>query len=460
MSLIILLGGGVFFMYALIRKPEIIAVVLFTLIIARVNFDLKGLPLNLRAIMSLALFVRIVADKSSKKDYPAFGNVPNIKILFFFLIYVIFVSFSQDLFTIDLLKESINTVLTTFCVYYFYFKSQSAVQLKSALIAAGLICFADLAYTYIVFGTFPVHRIYFLFTGLDNNLSDEEMDLLTNWNFFGQICGMCFVYCLSDYIRDRNANKLTLWVMPFMFMGVMMSTSRSSILGLLIVSILIILNGINYQEQKRKIAKIGSFSLGAVVIGFLLYATFGKYVNLDSKFVDEIIARMAQEPIAVLNRAMGQSYDIHNLGSMDWREESSENAYKAYMNMNFREQLFGIGSGGFEARNYGHGYNAHNAILLLLIENGILGFSVYVLLVGGTIVQCIINKNFSPSLAAVVFILIYGLGQNREWTSITTLLFVTCMAAELRLLRFNKFKAVRPETHLAKPLFTKPGHNS
>jgi hypothetical protein len=109
-----------------------------------------------------------------------------------------------------------------------------------------------------------------------------------------------------------------------MFLGVLMSTSRSSILALLIVSILIILNGINYKEQKRRIAKIGSFSVGAVIIGFLLYATFGKYVNLDSKFVDEIISRMAQEPVAVLNRALGQSYDIHNLGSMDWREESSE----------------------------------------------------------------------------------------------------------------------------------------
>jgi O-antigen ligase len=438
-NLIILLAGAVLFMFALIRKPELIAVVLFTLIIARVNFDLKGLPLNLRAIMSLALFARIMADKSSQKDYPAFLNVPSVKVLILFLVYVIFVSFSQDLFTVDLLKESISTVITTFCVYYFFFKSGNANQLKSALIAAGLICFADLAYTYIVFGTFPVHRIYFQFTGLDNNLSDEEMDLLTNWNFFGQICGICFVYSLSDYIRNRASGKFILWVLPIMFLGVLMSTSRSSILALLIVSIIIILNGINFQEQKKRISRIGSFSLGAVLMAFLLFATFGKYLNLDSKFVDEIISRMAQEPIAVLNRAMGNSYDIHNLGSMDWREESSENAYAAYMNMNFREQLFGIGSGGFEARNYGHGYNAHNAILLLLIENGIIGFGIYILLVGGNLVQCIIKKNISPPFAAVCFILIYGLGQNREWTSITTLLFVINMAAELRMLRLIKY---------------------
>lgn len=38
-----------------------------------------------------------------------------------------------------------------------------------------------------------------------------------------------------------------------------MSTSRSSILGLLVVTLLIILNSINYQDQKRKLAKIGTF---------------------------------------------------------------------------------------------------------------------------------------------------------------------------------------------------------
>lgn len=446
--MILLLAGALLFGIALIYKPELIAIVLFTLIISRVNFDLNGLPLNLRAIVSVALFGRIMSDRSNKKKYPAFMNDSFVKILVFFLVYIIFVSFSQDLFTIDLLKESISTVLAAFCVYYFYFKSGNADQLKYALIAAGIICFADLAYTYIVFGSFPVHRIYFLFTGLDANLSEEEMQLLTNWNFFGEICGMCFVFCLSDYLRNRSSVKLSLWVMPFMLLGVLMSTSRSSILGLLIVSILIILNGFSYQEQKKKMAKIGLFGTGAVALAFLLYATFGKYINLDSKFVDEIIARMASEPIAVMNRAMGQSYDIHNLGSMDWREESSENAYTAYMNMSFPEQLFGIGSGGFEARDYGHGYNAHNAILLLLIENGIIGFCVFLLLVLGVIIQSIVKKNFSPSLGTVIFILIYGLGQNRDWTSITAMLFIICIATELRMLRWNKDSAESQSDHM------------
>jgi hypothetical protein len=119
LNLIFLLAGAVIFIFLLIRKPEIIAVILFTLVIARINFDLKGLPLNLRAIMSLALFGRIISDKSTQGKYPLFLNVPAVKILIFFLVYIIFCIILQDLFTIDLLKESVSTLLTTFCVYYF-----------------------------------------------------------------------------------------------------------------------------------------------------------------------------------------------------------------------------------------------------------------------------------------------------------------------------------------------------
>jgi hypothetical protein len=158
--------------------------------------------------------------------------------------------------------------------------------------------------------------------------------------------------------------------------------------------------------------------------------------------------------VAIIKKAMGQSYNVNNLGSMDWREESAENAYIAYMNMDLKEQLFGIGNGGFEKRNLGHGYNAHNATLLLLIENGIFGFLIYFMIVGGAIVQSVLWKNFSPSLAVVIFILVYGLGQNREWTSLATFLFVICMVTEVEFLRFERKKRMEPL------IFSRPSLNN
>lgn len=252
MNLLLLLTGAAIFAYILIRKPEIIAVILFTLVIARINFDLKGLPLNSRAMITLALFGRIMVDQSVRISFSRFLGIPSVKLLLVFLVYVIFIALWQDVFRIDLLKEILAVVMTIFCIHHFYFKLHSAKQLKAAMIASGLICFGDLAYTYIVFGSFPMHRIYYQFAGIAGSLTEEDLDEMANWNFFGQICGMGFVYILCDYIKNRSANKFTLWLLPVMLGGVVMSTSRSAILALLLVSILIVLSSINYREQKKK----------------------------------------------------------------------------------------------------------------------------------------------------------------------------------------------------------------
>jgi oligosaccharide repeat unit polymerase len=432
LKLIILILGGAGFFYALIRKPEIIAVLLFTIVLAQINITF------IRPVITLALFGRIIIDKKTRAGYPSYLNLPYVKLLVVFLVYGIFVSLSQDLLNYDLLKGDLDTVILSYCVYHFYFKSQNANQLKIALILSGLICFADLAYTYVVFGSFPIHRIYYLLIGLTEEVGDEDIFSGANWNFFGQMCGMCFVFVFRDYIRNRSANKIALLILPLMLVGVILSTSRSAIMALLIVSILIVLNGINYNEQKRRLAKIGVFIAGAGFIAFLLYATLGRYVNLDTKFIDEVTFRLTQEPVAILKKAMGQSYDVNNLGAMDWREESAENAYAAYMNMDFKEQLFGIGTYGFEKRNLGHGFNAHNATLLLLIEYGMIGFVLYFVIIGGIIIQSVLNKNFSPSLMVIIFILIFGLGQNREWISWTMFLFVFCVVAEVQLKRLKE----------------------
>ena len=446
MSLIILLVACVLFSYALINKPEIIAVLLFTLIIAAINFDLPGMPINSRALIALALFGRIIIDKSTQAKYPRFLNITIVRLLLLFQVYIILIAFAQGIFKIDILKENIFNAIASFCVFHFFFKSYNASQLKLAVILSGLICFADLAYTYIVFGTFPIHRIYYQFAGLGAGLSDEDLDAMANWNFFGQICGICFIYVFTDYIKYKPTNRHILWLLPIMFLGVLMSTSRSALLAVVIISLLVIINGINYKEEKKRIYKIATFAVGAVTIGLLLFSVFGKYLNLDSKFLDEIMNRLSQEPIAIVKKALGQSYNIQELGSMDWREESSENAYSAYMNMSFMEQFFGIGVGGFEIRNIGQGYNAHNALLLLLIENGILGLFIYTVLIFATIFQSILKKNISPSLAVVGFILIYGTGQNREWTSICTFLFVFCMVAEIQYLHIKKI-SMRQKNH-------------
>ena len=201
-------------------------------------------------------------------------------------------------------------------------------------------------------------------------------------------------------------------------------------MAIIIVVLFVVMKTINYREGRKKILKIVSFSVAAATIGILLFSTISMYFNLDSKFVDEVLFRLVDEPIAILQRAMGQNYNIQNLGSMDWREEAAAQAYDAYMNLPVIEQIFGIGNNGFIARNMGHGLNPHNGILLILIEVGLVGFLIYLVIILGVIIQSIRLGSVSASLAVLLFIIIFGIGQNNELTSVTTFLFVFTMIAE------------------------------
>jgi O-antigen ligase len=434
--IIILLLCGALFIYALVYKPELVAVLLFTLIIANINFDLNSLPLNTRAIVTICLFGRILIDKSRQFDYPSFLGVTSVKLFMVYMLYVLLVSFGQHLYTMELMKQILSTILSSFCVYHFLFKHKKTNPLKTAMIVAGLICFADLTYTYVVFGSFPVQRIFFLVA----EPSAEEFDpndifiAALNHNFFGQICGMAFVFILGDLIRHRSANRFTILLLPLMFLGVIMSTSRSALLATLVVAFVLILNGIKYKEQKQRLYKIGALFIGLILIGGLLFTTFGKYFSLDANFIDQATYRLTEEPVAIIKKALGYNYNVQDMGSMDWREEASADAYAAYQRLEFSEQLTGIGAGGFLERNIGHGLNPHNGVLLILIENGLLGLILYCLIVLGSLLRAIKLKNISPSFAVIVFIIIYGIGQNGEMTSSTMFLFISCLIAENQLL--------------------------
>src|SRR5262245_18445989 len=119
MLIVLLALGGIMFIWSLMVRPEWVAILLFTLSIANMNIDISGLPMNLRAIITLALFARVITYKSSNARYPHFITIgPGI----LFLVYIgynVLVSFGQDLLTFDLIKQTLSTVICTYCAYYF-----------------------------------------------------------------------------------------------------------------------------------------------------------------------------------------------------------------------------------------------------------------------------------------------------------------------------------------------------
>ncbi len=383
--------------------------------------------------MGVLLFCRILIDKSQKKDYPNFLGVASVKLFLIYWVYVIMVTGGQGLLTFNVIKETLSIILYAYFVYYYFFAKGNSNILRTAVILSGLICFSDLVYTYKFFGSFPVQRIYYLFSGQTQEIDPDDMyEALLNHNFFGQICGVAFVFALSELIRNRSLKWYSIILLPIMFSGVMMSTSRSALMSLVIMSIIVLFSGLKHKEYRKKVYKVGRFALMSIVVILLLFSTIGMYFNLESNFVDQINFRLAEEPIAIFQKALGLNYNVQNLGSIDWREEAASKAYAAYSKLSFPEQLTGIGANGFMERDLGNGLNPHNGVLLILIETGLVGFILYFILVAGTMIKSIRMHNLSSSFAALGSMLIYGIGQNGDMTSATFFLFVFTIIAEIQ----------------------------
>jgi hypothetical protein len=153
--------------------------------------------------------------------------------------------------------------------------------------------------------------------------------------------------------------------------------------------------------------------------------------------MDGITLRLIDEPIASLNKQLGLNYNVQSLDAMDWRQEASANAFQAFLDLNFIEQLFGIGFGGFVERDLGHNLlNPHNVMLLLLVESGIIGLIMYTLLCI-TIIRASLRAHpgISPMVTTLLFVIVYCIGQNGELTSSITFLFVSMMIAETEYLQ-------------------------
>lgn len=436
---IILILGGILFLYILVRKPEIIAVLFFTVTIADINFELGGLPLNARALIGLALFGRTIISAKNEMQAGFLSN-PKILLIIGFTLYTILVTAFNDLVTAAFIKQSFLTLIAVYCGHFYYMKRGDMLYLKISLILAGLICVGDLAYTYSAYGEFPVSRFYQMLLKLPVEYDEDGKVLeIINHNFYGLICGMAFVVIINSFINQKSPNKTILLLLPVMFLGVLMSTSRSTLLGIIVISIFLIFRELKHRERAQKAGLLITMAIGILFLSLFLFTTLQSYFNLEAEFIERISQRLIDEPVAVFNKHLGMNYNAQALEALDWREEASADAFAAFMNLSTLEQVFGIGYWGFIIRDLGHtGLNPHNGFLLLVIESGVIGLLLYSILVISIIRQSIkINNNIPPLVTTLIFVIFYCIGQNGELTSSITFLFITTLIAENQKIEFQ-----------------------
>lgn len=397
----------------------------FAIVIAEVNFDVPGAPLNFRALISLILFARVLLD-SSEVAGPSFLSTAYSKYIIGFVVYVLLITYSNDLLTVDVVKEYGFALLTTYLAYYYYMKEGGYKIFKTSIIIAGFICLGDLVWSYMLGVGLAIERIYYSFTPAWEYV---------NHNFFGYICGIAFVFLLGDYLTQSDNNKWNLYLMPVMFFGVLLSTSRSSLLILIIVSIVLIARGLMSRENSSKAYKLVIVSISCLVIAVFMFQMLSSLFHIDSGFMEQITSRLIDEPVAIFNRAMGNDFQAESLDSADWRAEASQIAYDVFTKvLTTPEQIFGIGHDGFIKGGLGFMgiYAAHNGILLMLIEFGVVGFLLYYMMLISLLAKTMKSYYFSPLAICLIFIFLFMISHNREMTSLLALLITGSLAGEVQ----------------------------
>lgn len=422
---------GCLFVYFLLVKPEVIAVLFFTLTIADINFSVAGLPLNVRAMVGIAVFARILIP-DNKAEVPSF-LFNDVRMVIPLLLHMVLITEIYDLLTFEYIKTSALTFIAVYTGYHFYHRRGDALILKISLLLAGLICFSDLAYTYAVYGSFPVQRIYMDLLKIPINY-DKYGNIveIINHGFYGLICGLSFVFILADYINNPKSNKYLLILLPLMFLGVLMSTSRSALLGIAGLSFFLIAAAMRHQERGQRAYFVILLIFGSLMTALVVFTSLVTLFNLDTKFIENIALRLVDEPINVLNKHLGLSYNVNALDAMEWRTEASSDALSAFLDLKFREEFFGIGYWGYVTRDLGHtNLPPHNGLLMLLIEFGIVGLSIWCYLM-----YYIAKKSFNlfgslqNLLACIIFIILFSLANNAELTGSIMFLFVGAIFAQ------------------------------
>lgn len=416
-----------FTVYLLFQKPEWALLLFFTLTIAAVNFDLS-VGGRYRPLLAFLLVIRSVTDR--RFSLATFFQHPGYRLMLLFFGYILFLSWGMQSMQPEVLRLLLLSVVTAYLAFYAYRVNDSPEILEMAIILSGLICFADLWYTYKIIGQFPVQRLYFLF--FPNSLTLEEAND-TNHNFYGFICGIGFVLLFARFIG--GGSPIGRWaplLLPLLFLGVLMSTSRSTLLGLIVSTLYVWYTGARDPEKRPRV--MASMGLAGIAVGgiLFLFIALQTFLELDNSFISNITMRLVEEPVAVIRKQLGYSYNVQDLDAMDWRKESAGLALEAYSRLPVQEQLTGVGIGGYLQRDLGrNGLNPHNGILYILVEAGLIGWLIYAAMFRMALLAGKQSVLF-PMVLVLVFILFYSLGQNEELISATAMSFVSTLFAGLK----------------------------
>lgn len=383
------------------------------------NVELPG-PLDLRGLLSLVLFFRLVAFDKENLNFilkDLFTNYLFLLILIFdiFFISVTYINSGTYKTPIRLfIFQFIGLVLGALSVYRGY----SMKVFFSAIVTAGMLATIDLIYSFGITSQLFVRRVI-------DVLFKSEYSTDLNHNFFGMLNGIALVSTYVMLVSKKLNLKTAIFLLLVFGIGVFLSTSRTTLLTAFVT---ILIGTLMFPRDRIDVKNILVIGIKGFVFLSIVLGAFVLTLNIlkvDSKFTDKIHYRLIEEPMNLLegktSKFRGNSQYLKQ-GSASWRFNKALRDLEKYTSLPLLPQLFGYGFNGYfnvgekEFDRYDQKIQiiSHNGLVTLIIERGIIGFMFFfiinILLIKATVRVFRDDITVFPFYVVVIFMLIYTFG--------------------------------------------------
>ena len=341
-------------LFAIYGERFIIAFVLITL------FTLVGeLDRSLRTVVQLTDFVLLgyLFLKRFGLNFLSYKRVPK-SVLYFLLLYFLTMILSSIFSEYPFAGIKIITLQFIFfiIVYVFYSLIKDDLDIKNYFLSIILVA--------CILVTISLISFYLEGYSLLNIISKDRTRvsaLISNFEAFSNFFVISVPILISFILFNRkNAakNNMTWFLLFYIGLGLILTMSRSSILGI-VISVLIILF---MSKRKRFYQFILAVSLVSVIV--LLYPPFNELISLLFRFEEGMSAR---DYLWSMSLNMIKDYPIFGIGPGAYNYELFN--YYPFMLDDFYGKLF------IYFADVAGGVNlAHNIFLVFFVDMGILGF--------------------------------------------------------------------------------------
>src|SRR3989339_884152 len=364
-----------------IERPYIFAFILiFLYFYRRTNLELPG-PLDARGLMTLVLFARLfIFDKQNYLLVRKFlfQNL-NGMLLTIFIVLSFYIAYSSYGGILGQLKNHILLIVSLILGFIIMINGQGRKVFYNAIVLSALLSIVDLLYTFVIYADFNI-RSLLKSTFLNDNSVVNHSDVAL-------LCGYALIMTFIFFIRKQIPRTISIILMFVLSMGIILSTSRSILIALIPVLIIILLVQREIQFNLNKVLTAFLGTALFLVSFYLIYNSLLTSGQFKSSFIDQAYYRLYEEPMSLIggnDEKVFNEFGKEKPRNTEWRYKRSMKDLAKYSHLDLKTQLFGLGQGGYVINNFAEDYfyvhpiSAHNGYVLILVERGILGLLIFI----------------------------------------------------------------------------------